>query len=217
MTQPLNDYFVLEAGEYLEQLERLLASPTMPPAEQLLRLARGVRGSARMAGAETIAGVAERLEDAARSIASQNIAWSDEIRALTAQTVRDLQILLRALNRWGPAEEQRVREAIERWDEIESDGAAADGRPVVAIETLFHDDAGPHLLSGPEAPPADGPPLPIESLLFEPEAALREAIALRPEVERSLRGEAGARPLDELVAELFDLLALAAVGVQRSG
>ena len=39
------------------QLDQLLGSPSAPDPESLLRLARGVRGSAQMAGLETIAGV----------------------------------------------------------------------------------------------------------------------------------------------------------------
>lgn len=212
MSQPLSDYFVAEAGEYLAQLDRVLAAPAPPAPEDLLRLARGVSGSARMAGAETIASVAERLEDAARSIVSRNIVWSEEVRGLAAQTVRDLQILLRALNRWGPAEERRVRDAIERWEE-----GTADVREVVEIDALFHDDEGPHVLSSPGTVPAEPEPLPIEALLLRGDAALREALALRPRVEEALRGEPGAPSLDDVIAELFELLTLAAAGDDLAG
>lgn len=223
MSDRLNDYFASEASEYLDQLERLLALPGAPDAEQLLRLATGVRGSAQMAGADTVASVAERLEDAARSILSNNVAWSREIRSLSSQTVADLKLLVRALNRWGPAEERRVREAIVRWSEVETvpEGAS---EAAVPVDRLFFDDEGPHVFEpGPDEVGEVGAKagsddtgrdvaaaaVPIDTLLLRGESALREAVALRPAFERIVRGDAmPERPLAELVEELFDLLDL---------
>lgn len=202
MSQRLNDYFSQEATDYLAQLEELLAGEGAPDAGELVRLARGVRGSAQMGGAQTIAGVAERLEDAARSLQSHTIVWSEEVRRLAMETVSDLQLLVRALNRWGPEEEARVRSALGRWDEVPSaeernDASAA----VVSIESLFFDDAGPHILSAPEI-------VAVEALLFRGEAALREALRLREELER-LAAEGGERAaLAERLRELFDLVEL---------
>lgn len=217
MSQRLNDYFVNEAGEYLEQLERLLLlREEVPDAEQLVRLARGVRGSARMAGAETFASVAERLEDAARSVATRNIVWSEEIRELVLQTTRDLQILLRALNRWGPSEEARVRAALERWDEREGDlrlESSTAAPAVVPISTLFYDDEGPHMIHVPGGEDAAGEGIsgeeavPIESLLLRGPAAAEAALALRPRLQAALAG-GSADALRTLHDELFDLLAL---------
>jgi HPt (histidine-containing phosphotransfer) domain-containing protein len=191
VTQRLSEYLTRETTDYLEQLEQLLASSGAPDPESLLRLARGVRGSAEMAGMETIGSVAERLEDAARSVLSNTIVWSEEIRQLASQTVGDLKILVRALNRWGPGEEARVRAAILRWDEAEM----ADGE-VVPISSLFYDDEGPHVLDEV---------VPIGTLLFTGEAALREALRLRPELERLTAAGPGPE-LDLLLAELFDLI-----------
>jgi HPt (histidine-containing phosphotransfer) domain-containing protein len=209
MSERLNEYFAAEAAEYLEELELLLALPGAPDADQFLRLATGVRGSAGMAGAETVALVAERLEDAARSIVSDHIAWSEEIRELSEQTVTDLKLLVRALHRWGPDEERRVREAIERWDEQTDDGASPDPAPAVPIEALFFDDAGPHILSPGAGEMVAGTAAPVDTLLLRGERALQEALALRPAFEAIARGDAvPQRPLADLVDELFDLLDL---------
>ena len=226
MSQRLNDYFASEATEYLDQLERLLALPGPPDADQLLRLATGVRGSAQMAGAETVAGVAERLEDAARSIVSANLSWSEELRELSRQTVGDLKLLVRALNRWGHEEERRVRDAITRWEGIDEVAGAAAAVAVLPVSDLFYDDGGPHVIeqgarpgdtvSVAEVRPDGGarPDEPVSTvsvdrLLFRGEAALREALSLRPEIDRSLRGDGGSRrPLDEILAEVFDLIEL---------
>lgn len=201
MSQRLSDYLARETNDYLEQLDHLLASPAAPDPEALLRLVRGVHGSAQMAGLDTIAGVAERLEDAGRSVLSNNIVWSAEVRELAVQTVRDLKILVRAVNRWGPEEEARVRAAINRWDELDSTD-----EDVVPITSLFHDDAGPHIVAVTSAPGADAV-VPIEALLLGGEAALREALALRPELQRLLRERDG--DAERLLAELFELIELA--------
>lgn len=204
MTQRLSEYLTQETREYLEQLDRLLALPTVPDPEELLRLARGVRGSAQMAGVETLVRVAERLEDAARAVLSRSLVWSEEIRRLAIDTVRDLQILVRALNRWGPEEEARVRAAIHRWDDHDDE---AEGAEVVPIASLFPDGPGPHVLSVP--PGVEEGVIPIQALLVRPGAALGQALALRPEIERCMaRGDQAA--LRARVAELFDLLQTAA-------
>lgn len=204
MTQRLSEYLARETSDYLEQLDRVLAPPAVPDPEELLRLARGVRGSAQMAGIETLARVAERLEDAARAVLSRSLVWSEEIRRLAIDTVRDLQILVRALNRWGPEEEARVRAAIHRWDDRDAD---ADGAEPVPIASLFPDGPGPHVLSVP--PRVEEGVVPIQALLVHPGDALREALALRPEIERCLSRGDPAR-LRSHITELFDLLQAAA-------
>lgn len=202
MSQRLSDYLARETNDYLDQLDGLLASPAAPDPESLLRLARGVRGSAQMAGFDTIAGVAERLEDAGRSVLSNTIIWSAEIRNLAIQTVRDLKILVRAVNRWGPEEEARVRAALDRWDELD----VPEEEVVVSITSLFYDDAGPHIVTGAEGGAVADAVVSIESLLFRGESALREALRLRGELERVLRE----RPADAgpLLTEIFDLIEL---------
>lgn len=201
MSQRLSDYLARETNDYLDQLDHLLGAPASPDPETLLRLVRGVRGSAQMAGLDTIAGVAERLEDAGRSVLSNNIVWSPEVRELAVQTVRDLKILVRAVNRWGPQEEARVRAAIDRWDELDSADEEA-----VPITSLFHDDGGPHIVAASTGAAVDRV-VSVDTLLLGGEAALREALELRPRIERLLQGSpADAEPL---IRELFELLELA--------
>ncbi len=210
MSQRLSDYLTQETTDYLEQLDRLLMAPGAPDPESLLRLARGVRGSAQMAGVETIAAVAERLEDAGRSVLSNTIIWSEDTRQLAIHTVRDLKVLVRALNRWGPEEEARVRAAIMRWDEMEGDAGE-----VVPVASLFYDDAGPHVVATPGAPESTEV-VPMDMLLLRGENALREALRLRPEIEALI--PAGV-PLELhlKLAELFDLVELGVSTVGRPG
>src|SRR2546426_11749743 len=51
----MSDFFALEAGEYLERLDGLLAHSDSPSADELVRLARALRGSALMANHHAIA------------------------------------------------------------------------------------------------------------------------------------------------------------------
>jgi chemotaxis protein histidine kinase CheA len=270
MPESLTDYFASEANQYLDQLDRLLALPGVPDADHLMRLATGVHGSARMAKAEMVAGVARRLEDAARSILSNNISWSEDFRILARQTVEDLRLMLRALNRWGAEEERRVREAVDRWNEhdgqalvetparlgsrdlpllemspvhstsstpevthVRSDASVSAGMPqfaanavgyssargasssasrqastvvIVPIATLFFDDGRPGVVEAEASRPTASPtPVAIETLLLRGEAALAEALALRPAFESIARSDGVAEtPLAALVDELFD-------------
>src|SRR5256885_15057820 len=73
MTEPskplgMSDFFALEAGEYLERLDALLTTGEGPNADELVRLARALRGSALMANQHAIARTAAALEALARAV-----------------------------------------------------------------------------------------------------------------------------------------------------
>lgn len=177
----MNDYFTAEARRHLAEMDDLLDSGTAEAVPELLRLARAFRGSAHMAGAETVERVAERLEHAATAVLEGQVAWSGEIRELARQTVGDLRVLLRALNRWGAQEEQRVREAIDRWDDLRGETDA------------------PQLVKAVEPRPSG-----------VSERALRDAVALRPVLEELLRRDAEPDPeIAGVVDELFALVSSA--------
>lgn len=118
MTQPLSEYFALEAGEYLDQLDALLAGSDRPDPVRFFRLARGVRGSAQLAGATATADVAERLEDGARAIRDGVLPWSPEVRDRARRTAEDLRVLVERHGSWGPDEDARARTAVERWGDV---------------------------------------------------------------------------------------------------
>src|SRR5947208_13640624 len=62
------DFFALEAGEYLDRLDALLQAPAPPAADELVRLARALRGSALMANQQPIARAAGGFEGLARGV-----------------------------------------------------------------------------------------------------------------------------------------------------
>jgi HPt (histidine-containing phosphotransfer) domain-containing protein len=118
MSQPLSDYFAQEAGEFLDHLDALLARPDAPDPVEFFRQARGVRGSAQIAGAEQVARVAERLEDGARALRDGLLQWSDEVRDRARRTVEDLRVLVAAHERGG--DDARAGEAAARWDGVDA-------------------------------------------------------------------------------------------------
>lgn len=129
MSHTLSDYFALEAGEYLEQLDGLLSEGGVPDGERFFRLARGVRGSARVAQEAEIARVAGALEAGARALHEGTLPWSEEIRARAIRTVDDLKVLVRARGHWSQADTERAREAESRWSGLPLDREPAAGRP----------------------------------------------------------------------------------------
>src|SRR2546427_12333614 len=71
----MSDFFALEAGEYLERLDGMLAKGDNPSADEIVRLARALRGSALMANQHAIARTAARLEALARAGREGRRAW----------------------------------------------------------------------------------------------------------------------------------------------
>lgn len=205
----LDEYFAGEAGDYLDELQVLLSDPSSPDADGLLRLAMGVRGSTKMAGADSISKLAGHLEDAARSMAGRELQWGDDVRDVARSTVTEIRELVGSIPNWGPAEDERVERCLERWSEIRS-GLNGSSLSVVAIDSLFYDDDGPHIIeSADDAALAATPVVPIESLFFRGDAAVRQALSLRPAFDAAVRGDStDDQPLASLVEELFDLLGL---------
>ncbi|HSU15242.1 Hpt domain-containing protein [Longimicrobium sp.] len=129
MSQPLSEYFAREAGEYLDRLDALLARDGAPDPVEFFRLARGVRGSAQIAGADAVARVAEGMEDAARALRDGALAWSFDVRRRVQDTASDLRALVSAYGNWGADEERRAGEAAARWEGSGTGRRRADAGP----------------------------------------------------------------------------------------
>lgn len=109
MSSGLLDFFVLEAGEYTEQLDGALAraSGSVPDLDVFTRNARALRGSATMARVAGIAEVATGLERLGRGLRDGSLQWTPQLRAAVIAAVDDIKILVRAARTWGAAEDQR--------------------------------------------------------------------------------------------------------------
>ncbi len=205
----LNDYFAEEAADYLEQLDRLLTAPATPDSVHVLRLATGVQGSIRMAGADQLAELAGNLQQWAGNILDGYLDLADEHRELAHRTVREMHTLVRRLDGWTEDDADLARALAGLWHSLRAVGRSADdARGSVPIEALFYDDAGPHIIEhGTGASGVSPHAVPIDQLLYRGQEALHAALALRPAIERSIgAGAPGNAP--DLLDELFDLIAL---------
>src|SRR2546425_2107779 len=109
MTQPgapppqplgMSDFFALEAGEYLDRLDALLQPPAPPAAEELVRLARALRGSALMASQQAIARAAMGLEALARGVREGRRPWDTATKQIAIRAVDDRKIFVRKAATW---------------------------------------------------------------------------------------------------------------------
>jgi len=110
MTTPLGaaDFFALESGECLDRLEHLVSQPDPPPADEFLRSARVLRGSALMAGHTQIARAAAGLEALARARRDHKRAWDAATREQVAQAVEEFRLLVRRVQEWTDADTARA-------------------------------------------------------------------------------------------------------------
>ena len=111
MTTPgFLDFFILEASEYVEQLDGFVArAPAAgPEADSFTRTARALRGSATMAKLTPFVELATALERVGRAMREGRLQWSSALAGTLTAAVDDLKILIRAARSWSPAEDQRA-------------------------------------------------------------------------------------------------------------
>src|SRR5437667_3422038 len=120
MTQPLgmSDFFALEAGEYLDRLDALLQQPAPPAAEELVRLARALRGSALMASQQAIARAAMGLEALARGVREGRRPWDAATKQITIRAVDDLKIFVRKAASWTDADTAKAEALASQLEQL---------------------------------------------------------------------------------------------------
>ncbi|MBC7843641.1 MAG: Hpt domain-containing protein [Gemmatimonadaceae bacterium] len=146
MSVGLLDFFVLEASDYIDRLQRLVASdePMGPDSATLLKLARGLRGSAVMARLTSFADAASGLERGARLLHEGRIAWTPGLAAAVTDSIADLKSLVPMARLWGESQDLRARstggklgsvlDAVERHGELMQSGAMPPSRPTDPAE-----------------------------------------------------------------------------------
>src|SRR2546428_122512 len=100
------DFFVLEAGEYLERLDaqRQGREGTAPAPDEFVRLARALRGSALMASHQGIARAGSGLGAPGRAVREARRPWDAAPRQIAIRAVDDLKIFVRRATSWTEAD-----------------------------------------------------------------------------------------------------------------
>jgi chemotaxis protein histidine kinase CheA len=229
----MSDFFALEAGEYLDRLDSLVQSPGAPPAEELVRLARALRGSALMASHQAIARAAMGLEALARGLREGRRPWDVATKQLATRAVDDLKVFVRKAATWTDADTARAEALAKQLEQLggrpsgqvraaEAMGLDAGARAFVAREgaaiASALDRAGRVLRTNPIAPE----PLQQVMKALQPLRGLAALNDLPPlpdlldGIERTVaeieRNRGGAAPPDgwgggETIAEIFQMAA----------
>ena len=105
----MTDFFVLEAGEYLERLDALAQAPAgaLDASEEFVRIARAFRGSALMASQQSMARAAQGLESVGRAVRDGRLAWDENARGAVVRAVDDCRVLLRKVR--NPTDEDAAK------------------------------------------------------------------------------------------------------------
>lgn len=137
MTRPLGslDFFALEAGDCLSRIEQLVAAFETPPAEELLRAARALRGAAVLAQHAEIADAAAGFEAVGRALV-RGLAWSDERRQRTHDAVEAFRLVIRSVAHWSDGDAERARGIGRTLREIAGEAAPAPSAAAAASGTL---------------------------------------------------------------------------------
>src|SRR3989454_81243 len=128
----MSDFFAREAGEYLERLDGLLAKGDNPSADEIVRLARALRGSALMANRHAIARTAGALEALARAVREGRRAWDPQTRQLALRGVDDLKIFVRRAGSWTEADTAKAEALAQQLEQL----AGRRSAQIRAVEAL---------------------------------------------------------------------------------
>ncbi len=121
----LKEFFAMEASEYIDRLDVLVSAADGPDREELLRLARALRGSALMANEQQIGEVAAALENFARAVREGRTPWDEATKHIAIRAVDDVRILVRKVGEWSGTEDTIATAAAE-----ELNAAAGEVKPV---------------------------------------------------------------------------------------
>lgn len=179
------DFFVLEAGEYVEQIDGFLAKATDagPDAVSLQRVARALRGSATMAKLPTFAELASAIESIGRSLRQGTLMWEPTLQGAITAAVDDLKILVRSARAWSPAEDQWAMKRIAELARF-APSPAGSLTPVMTTSPAFFATETKNIAAG------------LELLATRPEDKESASNVLRR--VRALRGVAGMKDVPAL-------------------
>src|SRR6266702_156234 len=106
----MSDFFALEAGEYLERLDGMLAKGDSPSADEIVRAAAG-------------------LEVLARAVREGRRAWDPQTQQLALRAVDDLKIFVRGAGSWTDADTAKAEALAVELEQVA-------GRPSAQIRAV---------------------------------------------------------------------------------
>jgi chemotaxis protein histidine kinase CheA len=133
MTQPLgiDDFFVLEASEYLDRLAVLAGGSTAPNADELVRFTRALRGSALMANQQPIARASSGLEHLVRGFRDGKRTWDHDLTSLTREAVDMLRTLVERVRSWTPDDTARAERLALQLEAAAGSGGRTSGSSAI--------------------------------------------------------------------------------------
>jgi chemotaxis protein histidine kinase CheA len=229
MTSPtgLLDFYILEATEYVDQLDTLVAASASarPDAARLLSSARALRGASTMARLAPLAELALGVERLARALGDARVEWAAPVHGVLVATVDEFRLLIREVRTFGPAQERRAQERARELRALvpEAQPAASSPAHAAADPSFFavEVEAIASSLDGAVGNPRD--PRPMDRALARVRA-LRGIAALRDlpplaDVSDAIERAALRRPTSPgaaLPAPVGDLLIASAAVLRRA-
>ena len=124
MTNPIGPagFFALEAGECLDRLESLFGAAGGPPADEFLRIARVLRGSALMANQPLLGRAAAGFEALARAVRGGSRAWDAATREQASQAIEEYRLLVRRVPEWQETDAARAASLAALLDSLAGQG-----------------------------------------------------------------------------------------------
>jgi len=134
VTVGLLDFYILEAGEYVDQLDALVGAAVQAPPEStpFITAARALRGSSTMAKLIRMAELAGSVERVGRGLRDGSVSWSGDVRAALVAAIDDIRILLRTVRSWSAAEEQRAAARVAELRSLVPEGEPATARTPIS-------------------------------------------------------------------------------------
>ncbi len=222
MNQPLGieDFFSLEAGEYLDRLGALVAGPAAPIADEVVRFTRALRGSALMANQAPIARAASGLEHVLRSYRDGRRPWDTALGDLAREAVSMLRALVGRVRTWTPEDTAQAERLAAQLESAAGGGV----RPITAPMPALSDTGVRAFLAREAAAVGSVLDQAARGTTSATSAEVAQAILRRMQPLRGLAALADYPPLPELldgvertVAELTRLEIQPASGSARLG
>jgi chemotaxis protein histidine kinase CheA len=103
------DFFILEASDYIEQLDAQLRKGGGIDADAMQRVAKALRGSATMAKMPALSEMAAGVERVGRALKERSLDWNPALAGVVTSAIDDFKILLHNIRSWSPDDDTRAR------------------------------------------------------------------------------------------------------------